>query len=54
MRQYQRRLIDSSLLSKASDDDSNDDDQSQQRGKRIYWENLAFHASDYNQKVKKG
>jgi hypothetical protein len=27
------------------------DDQS--RTKRIYWENLAFHATDYNQKAKK-
>jgi hypothetical protein len=29
------------------------DDVQQQRAKRIYWENLAFHAADYNQKVKK-
>jgi hypothetical protein len=25
----------------------------QQRIKRIYWENLAFHAADFNQKAKK-
>ena len=24
------------------------DDQQQQRGKRIYWENLAFQPADYN------
>jgi len=23
------------------------------RAKRIYWENLSFHAADYNQKPKK-
>ena len=30
-----------------------DQDPIQQRGKRIYWENLAFHASDFNRKTKK-
>jgi hypothetical protein len=33
---------------------SNDESRAQkQRTKRIYWENLAFHAANFNQKVKK-
>jgi hypothetical protein len=32
--------------------DSDDQQQQQQRGKRIYWENLAFQPADYNQKAK--
>ncbi|CAF4747622.1 unnamed protein product, partial [Rotaria magnacalcarata] len=48
IRQYQDQLYqtptDSLLASDRHD---------QQRAKRIYWENLAFHAADYNQKPKK-
>ena len=47
MRRYQSQLVNTPI------DSSSDHDQSQQRGKRIYWENLAFHASDFNQKAKK-
>ena len=41
--------IDNSPLPMPADQD----DVQQQRGKRIYWENLAFHAADYNQKGRK-
>ncbi|CAF2128545.1 unnamed protein product [Rotaria magnacalcarata] len=48
IRQYQDQLYqtptDSLLASDRHD---------QQHAKRIYWENLAFHAADYNQKPKK-
>lgn len=51
IRQSQRQLIDSPTdrLSLYLASDRLD----QQRAKRIYWENLAFHATDYNQKPKK-
>jgi len=53
MRRYQNQLlnlpIDSSSLLISSDKNN---PQQQQRAKRIYWENLAFHAGDYNQKGK--
>jgi hypothetical protein len=52
MRRYQNQLlnvpIDSSSLLISSDKNN----PQQQRAKRIYWENLAFHAGDYNQKGK--
>ncbi|CAF1026254.1 unnamed protein product [Rotaria sordida] len=51
IKKYQDQLlespVDSSSLSVAPDR------YDQQRTKRIYWENLAFHAADYNQKPKK-
>ncbi|CAF1295933.1 unnamed protein product [Adineta steineri] len=54
VRRNQNQLLnsikDSSLLS-ISTDGSNQ--QQQQRGKRIYWEDLAFHAADYDYKVKR-
>ncbi|CAF1573634.1 unnamed protein product [Rotaria sp. Silwood1] len=53
-RQYQNLLldstIDSSSLFKSSDQNIPHE---QQRMKRIYWENLAFHATNFNQKNKK-
>jgi len=52
VRRYQNQLlkspIDDSSLSISSDKNN-----APQRGKRIYWENLAFHAADFNQKAKK-
>ncbi|UJR32116.1 hypothetical protein I4U23_019584 [Adineta vaga] len=33
--------------------DQNQLEKQQQRGKRIHWEDLAFHATDYNRKTKK-
>ncbi|CAF1400914.1 unnamed protein product [Adineta steineri] len=51
VRRNQNQLLnsikDSSLLSVSTDGSD------QQRGKRIYWEDLAFHAADYDYKVKK-
>jgi hypothetical protein len=51
MRRYQHQLLDSpvdrSSVLVASDRGD------QHRAKRIYWENLAFHAADFNQKAKK-
>jgi hypothetical protein len=49
MRHYQARSLNSPAgvpLRFTADDQ-------QQRAKRIYWENLAFHAADFNQKAKK-
>ncbi|CAF3801112.1 unnamed protein product [Rotaria sp. Silwood1] len=56
IRQYQDQLYDSPIdsLSLLVVPDRHDQlQQQQQRAKRIYWENLAFHAADYNQKPKK-
>jgi hypothetical protein len=52
MRRYQNQLVNTPIDS-SSILISSDQDNPQQRGKRIYWENLAFHASDFNQKSKK-
>lgn len=41
------------LNSPMNDIPSDKDNPSPQRAKRIYWENLAFHAADFNQKAKK-
>ncbi|CAF3001165.1 unnamed protein product [Rotaria socialis] len=51
IRQYQDQLYQrpADSLSALSVSDRHN----QQRTKRIYWENLAFHAADYNQKPKK-
>ena len=49
MRRYQAALFNSP--SGGSKRSAADDQQ--QRAKRIYWENLAFHAADFNQKAKK-
>lgn len=51
MRQYQNQLYDPSTDSYTLF--TGPDRHDQQREKRIYWENLAFHAADYNQKPKK-
>lgn len=51
-RRYQQRVFDSSVFPSTSNSDDPSDQQGQ-RHKRIYWENLAFHAADYNQKPKK-
>jgi hypothetical protein len=54
IRRYQHRFLDLPVDSLSVSGSSDSDDQSQQqRTKRIYWENLAFHAADYNQKGKK-
>ncbi len=53
IRRYQHRLLDLPIDGSSLSATSDSDDQSQQRAKRIYWENLAFHAADYNQKAKK-
>jgi hypothetical protein len=50
MRRYQNQLVNTPIDSSSI---PSDQDNFQQRGKRIYWENLAFHASDFNQKAKK-
>ncbi|CAF1539362.1 unnamed protein product [Adineta ricciae] len=43
MRPYQHPLANPTM-----DRSFDSDDQQQQRGKRIYWENLAFQPADYN------
>ncbi|CAF2947101.1 unnamed protein product [Rotaria sp. Silwood2] len=54
IRQYQDQLFDSPIDSLSLLLIPNrHNQQQQQRAKRIYWENLAFHAADYNQKPKK-
>jgi hypothetical protein len=54
IRRYQRQLLDLPIDSLSVSSSLDSDDQLQQpRTKRIYWENLAFHAADYNQKGKK-
>ncbi|CAF0824502.1 unnamed protein product [Rotaria sordida] len=48
IRQYQNTVLDSRIDSSPllMSSDQNDPDE-QQRTKRIYWENLAFHAADF-------
>jgi hypothetical protein len=54
IRRHPHRLLDAPIDGSSLSGSSDSDDQSQQqRAKRIYWENLAFHAADYNQKGKK-
>jgi len=52
IRRYQDQLLNSPIDS-SSLLISTDKNNPQQRAKRIYWENLAFHAADFNQKAKK-
>ncbi|UJR14630.1 hypothetical protein I4U23_001624 [Adineta vaga] len=51
MRRYQNHLANPMMdrsLSLMSSDNDDQQQQQQQRGKRIYWENLAFQPADYN------
>ena len=50
---YQYPVLDSPIDSSPLLDSLDDSTRQKQRTKRIYWENLAFHAADFNQKSKK-
>ncbi|CAF3111851.1 unnamed protein product [Rotaria socialis] len=50
---YRNQLLDATIDDSSMLMSSDQNDPAlQQRTKRIYWENLAFHATDFNQKVK--
>ncbi|CAF0835225.1 unnamed protein product [Adineta steineri] len=52
IRRFQQQLVHPTVDSSSFLSASDSDDQQQQRGKRIYWENLAFQPADYNHKSK--
>lgn len=51
---YSPGLLDAAIYDSSTSmlSDSNNSHE-QHRSKRIYWENLAFHAADFNRKTKK-